>query len=207
MRLCELAMPSPWQPELFDRIRTNKADLDLGNLHCLFRPWLFCLGLFLAHSAAASDTIETTGDVLQVLIPGVAYGTTFYLDDREGRSQFYQSFATNLAVTYALKLSVDKERPNGSSMSFPSGHTSAAFQGAAFIHRRYGWRYAAPAYLGASFVGYSRVESDNHYVEDVVAGAAIGVLSSFYFATPYQGTTVSAFSEQGAYGISISNRW
>jgi hypothetical protein len=31
--------------------------------------------------------------------------------------------------------------------------------GASFIHERYGLKYAIPAYVAASFVGYSRVES------------------------------------------------
>ena len=140
------------------------------------------------------------------MIPALAYGTTFYLDDKEGRSQFYKSFFTNLGVTYGLKLSVDKKRPNGGDQSFPSGHTSAAFQGAAFIQRRYGWKYGIPAYIGAAFVGYSRVESDNHYPEDVVAGAAIGVISSFYFTTPYKGITISPFADKGYYGLELDAR-
>jgi len=70
---------------------------------------------------------------------------------------------------------VDKKRPTGSNQSFPSGHTSAVFQGAAFIHKRYGLKQAAAAYIGATFVGYSRVESDKHFTEDVIAGAALGI--------------------------------
>jgi membrane-associated phospholipid phosphatase len=160
-----------------------------------------------ANAAVAADATETAGDVLQILIPAVAYGTTFYLDDAEGRPQFYKSFFTNLAVTYGLKAAIDKERPNGADDSFPSGHTSAAFQGAAFIHRRYGWKHSIPAYLGSAFVGYSRVESDNHYVEDVLAGAAIGIISSFYFAKPYRGVEIAPYAAQGSYGIRISKAW
>jgi membrane-associated phospholipid phosphatase len=176
-------------------------------LGSLLRPWPLCLGLFLAQPAAAAGTVELAGDALQLLIPGLGYGATFYMDDREGRMQFYKSFAANLIVTHGLKYTVDKKRPNGSDKSFPSGHTSAAFQGAAFIHRRYGLRYAIPAYVGASFVGYSRVESDNHYVEDVIAGALIGMASSFYFTQAYNGVTVSAFVENGVYGIRMHKNW
>ena len=165
------------------------------------------LGLSWSSAALASDGVEKTGDVLQILIPAVAYGTTFYLDDAEGRPQFYKAFFTNLAVTHGLKAAIDKERPNGSSKSFPSAHTSAAFQGAAFIHKRYGWKYSIPAYIGSSFVGYSRIESDNHYFEDVLAGAAIGIISSFYFAKPYQGVEITPFADRGNYGIRISKTW
>ena len=121
------------------------------------------------------------GDILQILIPSLAYGSTFHEEDEEGRMQFYQSFFTNLGITHGLKTIVNKKRPNGGSRSFPSGHTSAAFQGAAFIHERYGWKPAVTAYFCATFVAYSRVESKNHYTEDVIAGAFIGTLSSFYF--------------------------
>ena len=134
----------------------------------------------------ASDSIETAGTIIQVVVPAVAYGMTFVNDDEDGRTQFYKSFATTLATTYALKLTIDKKRPNGGSMSFPSGHTSAAFSGASFIQKRYGWEYGIPAYLAASFVGYSRVEADQHYVEDVLAGAAIGILSTYIFTDSYK---------------------
>ncbi|MCK4621250.1 MAG: phosphatase PAP2 family protein [Desulfuromonadales bacterium] len=166
-----------------------------------------CVGILLSQRAIASDNIETSRDVIQVLIPAIAYGTTFYLDDLEGRTQFYKSFFVNLAVTHGLKNTIEKKRPNGSDKSFPSGHTSAAFQGAAFIHKRYGWEYSLPAYIGASFVGYSRIESDNHYIEDVLAGAAIGIISSFYFAKPYKGVSITPFADKGNYGIRISKTW
>ncbi len=158
-------------------------------------------------AAIASDEIEKSGDVIRILIPTIAYGTTFYLNDPEGRPQFYKSFLTNLAATYGLKYTIDKKKPNGSDKSFPSGHTSVAFQGAAFIHKRYGFTYSIPAYVGASFVGYSRVESDNHYIEDVLAGSAIGVISSFCFTKPYRGFTVTPYTNEGIYGINISKVW
>ncbi len=138
--------------------------------------------------AVASDSVENAGSIIRTLIPAVAYGTTFYLHDPEGRSQFYKSFFSNLAVTYALKATVSKTRPDGSdNESFPSGHTSVAFQGAAFIGKRYGMKYGIPAYLGATFVAWSRVESDNHYTVDVLAGAAIGIASQPDFHQALQG--------------------
>jgi len=159
-------------------------------------------------AAVASDKAESTGSLLRTLIPVVAYGTTFYLHDADGRTQFYKGFVTNLAVTYALKKSISKTRPNGrDNDSFPSGHSSVAFQGAAFIHQRYGLKYAVPAYLGASYVAWSRVESNNHYTVDVVAGAAIGIASSFIFTKPYRGFVVTPVAMNGMYGIGISKQW
>ena len=134
-----------------------------------------------APSTWAKSDVEVAGDVLQLLVPAVGYGMTFQKDDPEGRTQFYKSAATTFVVTHGLKRSIDAERPDGGSQSFPSGHTSAAFQGAGFIHARYGIETAWPAYVAATFVAYSRVDSDRHYTRDVIAGAALGVASSFYF--------------------------
>jgi membrane-associated phospholipid phosphatase len=139
------------------------------------------LSLTAVQPASGKDTVERVGDALQLLVPAVAYGLTFYKDDPDGRMPFYKSAGSTIAVTQVLKSTIDAERPNGGSRSFPSGHTSAAFQGAAFIHARYGLETAWPAYAAASFVGYSRVDSDNHHVRDVVAGAALGIAASFYF--------------------------
>lgn len=166
--------------------------------------------IFTHSSARAASREETTGDILQLLIPAVAFGTTFIIDDREGRMQFYKSFATNFGVTYALKYSINKPRPeNNGNHSFPSGHTSAAFQGATFIHLRYGWEYGLPAYLAASYVGWSRVEgeADKHDVTDVVAGAAVGILSTYFYTTPYKGVVIAPIAGNGAYGVGLSGHW
>lgn len=136
--------------------------------------------------AYAKSDIETAGDIVAVTIPAIAYGSTFYMDDPEGRQQFYKSFATNAVTTLALKKAIDKERPDHSDNdSFPSGHTSVAFQGASFIHKRYGLEYSIPAYIGATFVGYSRVDADKHDTSDVLAGAALGVASSMFLTKSY----------------------
>ncbi len=136
---------------------------------------------------SAKDNTEKLGDAIYILSPTVAYGSTFYKDDPQGRMQFYKSILTNTAVTFALKYSVKKQRPNGKdNRSFPSGHTSTSFQSAAFLHKRYGLTAAVPLYIGATYVAYSRVDSKNHDTTDVLAGALIGGLSSYFFTTPYK---------------------
>jgi membrane-associated phospholipid phosphatase len=159
---------------------------------------------------SADSNTESAGDVLRIILPLTAYGTTFYLNDKDGRNQFYKSFFTNLGVTYGLKALVDKERPDGTGNdAFPSGHASVAFQSAAFIQMRYGWKYGLPAYATATFVGWSRLQSDPapHDNEDVIAGAMIGVLSSYFFTTPYKNVTVTSFMENGIYGVNLQMRW
>ena len=168
--------------------------------------------LFVVRDAAAgaprSDT-EKAGDILQVVIPAAGLAATlFYEQGHEGTVQFAKSFATSQLTTEALKNITHKRRPNGACCkSFPSGHTSAAFMGAAFIHERYGLRYAVPAYIGAAYVGYSRIYADKHYGVDVAAGALIGVLSSFYFTDPYRGVQVAPLAMPGGGGVVISRRW
>ncbi len=159
-------------------------------------------------TARAKGKTETAGDILLIAIPTTAFGSTYYFHDPAARHQFYKSFFTNLGLTLATKFIVSKKRPDGSdNNSFPSGHTSVTFQGAVFIHKRYGWKIAIPAYLGASFVGFSRVYSDRHFIEDVVAGAALGAISSFYFTSPRHGASVAPVIGKGFWGLSLNKRW
>jgi undecaprenyl-diphosphatase len=76
--------------------------------------------------------------------------------------------------------------------SFPSGHSIMAFTGAAFTHALFALRYpdspyrvpvTIAAWTFASATAALRVASGNHFVTDVLAGAAIG--SFFGFAVPY----------------------
>ena len=127
------------------------------------------------------------GDVLQIALPLTAISSTYYMDDSNGLKSFAKSYLTTVSITYLLKEGTHKLRPDGSDyLSFPSGHTSSAFSGASFIHFRYGFKYSIPLYLLASFTGYSRVESNKHYIEDVIAGAGLAILSSWYFTLPYK---------------------
>ena len=142
--------------------------------------------------------------MVQVLIPATALVTTLVLRDGQGTRQFLLGFGTNLVATHGLKALTGRERPDASNhRSFPSGHTSAAFQGASFIHLRYGAIYAVPAYAGAAFVGFSRVYADKHYVSDVVFGAGLGIVSSWVFTDRYPGVSVAYVSEDGARGVVV----
>ncbi len=156
--------------------------------------------------------IEQAGDIVQIIIPTTAYATTWVLDDTQGRDQFYVSFGSTFGTTHILKRTVLRRRPNKADKhSFPSGHTSASFQGAVFIHKRYGLGYAIVPYMGAIFVGYSRVYSKWHYKSDVYAGALIGGAFSWFFTTPYKykNTTIEpiaySLENNNFYGVKI--RW
>jgi hypothetical protein len=68
-----------------------------------------------------------------------------------------------------------------SRMSFYAGHSAVAFAVAASatqvarLRGRAGWGWLTVAsFVGAAASGWLRVASDNHWLSDVVAGAAIG---------------------------------
>lgn len=157
---------------------------------------------------ANANTEDTAADVLRVALPAAAWGMTQYFDDDKGSEQFYYSFASTIAATYALKTAIHKNRPDGSDNdAFPSGHTSMAFQGAAFIQRRYGWTFGAPAYALATYVGYSRVNNDHHDTSDVLAGALIGIAASYWFTEPFYGVQVTPTAGLNGVGLQLSKHW
>ena len=144
---------------------------------------------------------ERAGDVLLFLIPSIAYGSTLYYGNSEDQMEFYQSYGSTILTTVILKKSVREQRPNNSSSyeSFPSGHTSSAFSGATFIHKKYGLEYAIPAYLAAVYTGYSRVHAKRHYIHDVLAGALLGSGLTWYFTRNKKEPHLSASVEDEAY--------
>jgi membrane-associated phospholipid phosphatase len=166
---------------------------------------LFCLTLNV--SVQASDSIETAGDVLLIILPATAAGLTLGFKDSKGTMQFVESAALTVGTTYGLKYVIEEERPNGGSHSFPSAHTSISFTSAEFMRKRYGWKYGIPAYAAALFVAYSRVEAKQHYTHDVLAGAAIGFGSSYWFTKAYEGWHMQAEADHKYYGMRLSHIW
>lgn len=147
-----------------------------------------CLCFFILSLQAQSTQsgVRISGDVLAVGIPAAALVTTLVERDYQGLKQLAFSGASALAVTYALKFSVHKKRPDGSNFySFPSGHSAVAFTGATFLQRRYGWKFGLPAYVLSTYVAWSRVYARKHDVWDVVAGAAVGTAASLIFTRPF----------------------
>lgn len=101
-------------------------------------------------------------------------------------------FFTNL-LTGALKGTIGRARPyTGMSahatrpfdlqfesehrfLSMPSGHTSGIFAAASVIAHQYDhWWVQVPVYATATSAGIQRVSSGNHWLSDVVVGAALG---------------------------------
>ena len=128
------------------------------------------------------SSIERAGDILQIALPITALSSTYVLKDKDSRIEFWKSYLSSISLTYLLKYTINKKRPNGDCCeSFPSGHTTAAFSGAMFFQKKYGFKYGIPSLLLASFVGYSRVYAQKHYWEDVIVGGTIGIISNIIF--------------------------
>jgi len=79
----------------------------------------------------------------------------------------------------AIKVSVNRTRPNGQNYSFPSGHAAATFAFASVIERHLGYRLALPTILIATYVGTSRLHDNVHFLSDVVFGAAVGTAAGW----------------------------
>ena len=173
--------------------------------------FIFILSFAITTNVSASDSNdnkEKLGDILYLLLPASAYASTFYFDDDKGRTQFYKSILTNTVITLGLKNTIKKRRPNGKdNKAFPSGHTSTSFQSAVFLHKRYGLTLAIPHYLGASYVAYSRVDSKNHDTRDVLAGALIGGLSSYFFTSRYKKINISPSVSNNKMGLTVGMSW
>ena len=102
------------------------------------------------------------------------------------------AFIASSIVTRATKGIIKRQRPfekypfivkrddESGGLSFPSGHTSAAFCSATSLALRYRkWYVIAPAYIFATSVGWARMYQGVHYPSDVVAGALVGAASAW----------------------------
>jgi membrane-associated phospholipid phosphatase len=80
-------------------------------------------------------------------------------------------------LTYSIKGTVRRARPEGGGFAFPSGHTTSAFASATVLQRHFGWRVGLPAFGAATYVAAQRVQGKRHYLSDVAFGAALGVVA------------------------------
>ena len=111
-------------------------------------------------------------------------------------------------LTHALKHSVRRTRPNGHKLSFPSGHTSAAFASAAVMERHFGWKIGVPVYAVSAYVAASRVQERKHYLSDVLFGATIGIIAgrSVSVGHSWGGLEVLPFLKPGGGGVMFVRR-
>lgn len=89
------------------------------------------------------------------------------------------AFAAESVLVNAMKYTLCELRPNGSARnSFPSGHTATAFTGAELVRLEYGGWAGVGAYAAATLTAAMRVYNNWHWFNDLLGGAAIGILSA-----------------------------
>jgi hypothetical protein len=142
----------------------------------------------------------------------------------------FQAFGTTYAITHVVKAVAARERPSihfgggpspSGNASFFSGHTSAAFSVVFALarvtsdrdDRRAKWIWLTGVPLAAA-TGYLRVAADEHYITDVLSGAAVGA-SVGWWGPSWWGSTsagdagpsISPAALPGGAGLSVSLRW
>lgn len=122
-------------------------------------------------------------------------------------SDLIRAQVLNGVLTRAMKIAIDRKRPSGGGHAFPSGHSSATFASAGVLHQHFGWKAGAAAYTAASFVAWTRVRDREHWVSDVVFGAAVGLASARAVTRGHESRTwsVTPVAMPGGGGVVV--RW
>ncbi len=95
------------------------------------------------------------------------------------------------SITLGLKKLTPKLRPNGAPDTFPSGHTSFAFNNAAVLYHEFNKTAPVLAYSGFLFsttTGLYRMMNNRHWLSDVLFGAGLGILTVelVYWIEPFK---------------------
>ena len=89
------------------------------------------------------------------------------------------AYMTMTAITNISKYSFKEKRPDSNARnSFPSGHTATVFTGAELMREEYGLGIGIGAYSVAAGVAFLRLYNGRHWLNDVIAGAGVGILSA-----------------------------
>lgn len=169
--------------ELLHRLARVGGRVWLGVAVCLV---LAAVALPFDHAVSDRVRLMTegrAGDLVR-LMGGLGHGLTLTVvfvlllvlfgEERAGLQGLMGALGGGMAAD-VLKVVIGRQRPDGSSASFPSGHTACAFAAAVVLSRR--WPRLRPAfYLGAVGVAISRVLWLRHFPSDVLAGAALGMV-------------------------------
>lgn len=83
------------------------------------------------------------------------------------------------AIVNITKYTVKEMRPDSEAHnSFPSGHTATVFAGAELCRKEYGTGTGIAAYAVATGIAFLRLYNERHWLNDVIAGAGVGILSA-----------------------------
>ncbi len=179
-------------PDLTHRIRPAEwivpgAAAVLGAV-CVKSSWGTKARRSLQHTLSAhgkqktsvDDYIQYAPTVVAYALPLCGVKSTHGLKDRT--LLLAMSYAMmGIAVNVSKRAFKEKRPDSGARNSFPSGHTATAFMGAEYLWQEY--RHTHPiigygGYVVATAVGFMRIHNDRHWANDVLAGAAVGMLST-----------------------------
>ena len=162
--------------------------------------------------AASTSNVETAGKVVAFALPVVAVGISLgHHEDWDGVAELGVSTAATLGAAYLLAHVVREQRPDHSDFhSFPSDTAALAYAPADYLWARYGWQYGVPAYVAATFVGFSRVDAKKHHWYDVVASSAIAFGMNYAIVTRYHESdryAVYASADPDSIGVHFTMNW
>lgn len=121
-------------------------------------------------------------------------------------SDIIRSQAVSGLLTVGIKVATSRERPDGESRSFPSGHTSTAFATATVLQRHFGWKVGTVAYALAGSVAWARVRDDRHWLSDVVMGSAIGIVSARAVTGSHARWLITPVKTTGGVAVFVTRR-
>ncbi len=108
----------------------------------------------------------------------IAYWHSHSDDDLNRATTMTKASLYAVSASFLLKYTVREQRPdpNGDQLSFPSGHTTAAFAFSGVVIAEHGmFPNGLLALSLATLTGLSRINDNQHFLHDVVAGATIGL--------------------------------
>lgn len=165
-------------------------------------------GLVAPAGAQVVATTDNVGDALKYLVPLGAAGLSIYHDDIPGLKQLGLTVVVSQGTTEVLKHVIGQPRPDGTGYGMPSGHASIVFASAGYVHRRYGPWEAVPFYALATVTAWERVHHNHHTTEQVIAGAAVGLASAYFFTDPLpDGGRLSLGMRAGGPWLAYARSW
>ena len=138
--------------------------------------------------------LSSTAYPICISVPIGVMAVSLITENKKGKQVAYElmgGLIVSAATTGLLKKLVNRPRPYETyndiypnyietGNSFPSGRTALAFSTAtSLLLTTEKWYYAAPAYVWAMGVGYSRIYLGQNYPSDVFAGAVTGAAGAY----------------------------
>lgn len=145
--------------------------------------------------------VQGTEDYGRHLNSVVAVALPLLLRDGVGLVQMVYVALAGMITTHVSKRLLNNvvidgtrlgERPWGpqSKHNSPSGHSSLAAEAAAFVCRRYGWRWAFLLMPIVFLTMWARVDLNMHTLSAVLAGMLLGFAVGFWFSSPKESSLI-----------------